>query len=312
MKTKNLKNNNLIGSLLLLFATIAWGSSFVLLKETIKHVPTFYVLAIRFLISSIILALIFYKSIKKIDKKTLIKGLFLGIVLSFAYAVQTVGLSYTTPARNAFLTASYCVMTPFIVWILTKKPPLIKNLLSAITCIIGIGFVAFSSGDSGNGNYLFGDVLTFISAIFYGIQIVFTSKFQKDGCNTVSLLLLQLFVVGVIMAFLSLIFEVKSGIQNFALNKSQLLEILYLTIVCTLMAQSFMIFGQKMTSVSKASLILSLEAVFGTLFSVILGVEDLTVYLFIGFAIIFIAMMINEFDVGLIKRLIKPKNVNKK
>ena len=104
------KKLNLLGIILLFSATIAWGTSFFILKETIEQVPAFYVIAIRFLIAGLGLGLIFWKKTKSMDKKTFIRGLIIGAVLAGAYATQTIGLKYTSPGKNAFLTSSYCIM----------------------------------------------------------------------------------------------------------------------------------------------------------------------------------------------------------
>ena len=95
---------NLIGIAFLLTATLAWGSSFLILKNTIEHVPAFFVIAVRFLFAALLLFIILFKRIIKMNKQSLIAGLLLGGATAFAYLVQTWGLIYTTPARNAFLT----------------------------------------------------------------------------------------------------------------------------------------------------------------------------------------------------------------
>ena len=76
-----------------------------------------------------------------------------------------------------------------------------------------------------------------------------------------------------------------------------------------MLAQMAQIYGQKFTTPNQASLILSLEAVFGTLFSVILGDEKLTVGLVIGFIIIFIAMIINELKLDPLKLFNNKKSI---
>ncbi|MBO5713054.1 MAG: EamA family transporter, partial [Clostridia bacterium] len=142
----NKKTLNLLGQLLLLIATLIWGTSFFILKETITAVPTFYVLLLRFIPSGIILLLVFSKKTFKMGKGTFKRGIILGLILSGAYVTQTLGLTLTTPARNAFVTSSYVVMIPFLVWALKKAPPKSYNVITAITCLIGIGFVSFSNG----------------------------------------------------------------------------------------------------------------------------------------------------------------------
>ena len=173
------KRLNLIGALLLLSATLVWGTSFFILKETIAEVPAFYVISIRFLIATAGLSLIFIKKIRAMDKHTFLRGVILGVVLALAYVAQTLGLKYTTPGRNAFLTSSYCVMCPFLIWFMFKKKPKLYNLIAAILCIVGIGFVSLS-GDTADGNFILGDGLTLIGAVFFSLQIIFIDIFQKN------------------------------------------------------------------------------------------------------------------------------------
>ena len=87
-------NKATFAKLLLVLVTIAWGSSFVILKDTINNLGgghfTFFVLAMRFVISAIVLIAIFWKKVKQIKKSTLLKGGMLGVILFVAYGIQTV------------------------------------------------------------------------------------------------------------------------------------------------------------------------------------------------------------------------------
>ena len=122
---KSEKKNGFIGKLLILSATIVWGSSFVVLKDTLSAFGdghfTFFILACRFLIASVIFLAFSVKRFKEFNKKILVHGIILGVILFFAYAVQTVALNYTTPSKNAFLTETYCVFVPFIMCFFFKK-----------------------------------------------------------------------------------------------------------------------------------------------------------------------------------------------
>lgn len=305
---RNNKKLNFLGQLLLLAATIAWGTSFFILKETISEVPAFYVIAIRFLFSGAALSIVFIKKLKRLDKKTFLYGVILGVFLTAAYMTQTIGLIYTTPGRNAFLTSSYCVMCPFLIWAIFKLKPKLYNVISALTCIVGIGFIALS-GDSGTGgNLLLGDGLTLVAAIFFGFQIIYIDKFQKNGADSVLILIFQFLTVGILFGLSSLIFELPTrGAQGYVLNTEQILKIGYLTVVCTLFAQSAQMIGQKFATANQSSIILSLESVFGMLFSVLVGAEKLSVGLGVGFAIVFCAIMIGELKLDPIK-IFRKKN----
>ena len=232
----------------------------------------------------------------------------LGLLLFSAYLTQTLGLENTTAGRNAFITGSYCVMCPFIVWVIYKKRPKIVNLVSAVLCIVGLALVSLS-GDDGVGENLFlGDSLTLIGAFFFALQIVAIDKFQKDGENSVSLLCYELLTVGVLFAILTLIFDLPTGgIEVFSLTLDQMVRIGYLCLVCTLFAQFAQMFGQKYTTPNQTSIILTLEAVFGVVFAVILGGEKLTATLIIGFIVIFISVLISEVDVDYNKLFRKNK-----
>jgi len=304
---------NLLGMALLVMATLAWGSSFLILKNTIEHVPGFFVIAIRFLFAGLVMFIIFFKKTITMNKKTLICGIVLGLSTAFAYLVQTWGLKYTTPARNAFLTSTYCVMCPFMYWLLYRLKPTRYNVFAAIICITGVGMISLLGGKGETGsNLLLGDGLTLLSGVFYSLQIIYIDKFQKDGIDPMSLLTIEFLVVGVMLGISWLIFELPvSGIGAILnIGGSQWLSILYLTIVCTLFAQFAQIIGQRFANPNQSAIILSLEAVFGAMFSVIFGTEKLTVFLVIGFILTFSSILINEYKLDPIKLFCKKNKEN--
>lgn len=300
------KRLNLIGILLLLSATVIWGSSFFILKQTISELPTFYVLAIRFVVAGLCLLLIFFKKIKKMNKRTFINGVVLGLWLSGAYLTQTIGLENTTPGRNAFLSSLYCIMCPFIIWALFKIRPRIHNVISAVLCVGGILLVSLSQI---NGQtYFFGDAMTIVGAFFFGLQIIFSDKYQREGSDTVSMLVMEILVTGIVFAVLSLAVELpKYSISSFVLNGDQALKLLYLTLMCTLYAQAVQIIGLKYVSANQGAIVLSLESVFGVLFSVLFADEKLTLLIVLGFFVIFASLLISELG-GNIKKIKIFKN----
>ena len=304
------KKLNLIGVALLLGATLVWGTSFFILKQTIEKVPAFYVISIRFLFASGALSLIFIKKIKAMDRKTFLRGVILGCFLAGAYIAQTVGLKNTTPGRNAFLTSTYCVTCPFLLWILFKKRPKLYNLIAAVLCIAGVGFVALSGEKGGSFlSTLLGDGLTLVGSIFFGFQIVFIDKFQKQGYDSIRLLIPQLLTAGVITGIVTLCFELPfTGISAYALKWEQIWRVIYLTLACTLFAQFAQIIGQKFTTPNQSSIILSLESVFGVLFSVIFADEKLTGWVIAGFVVIFVAILISELHLDPVKLFKKKKS----
>ncbi len=105
--------------LLLVAATLIWGSSFLVMKQAVDTLPVFTLLALRFTVAAALLGVVFWKKWRLLTKKVLAQGAVIGTLIFLAYVLQTYGLSGlgawegTTPGKNAFLTAVYCVLVPF-------------------------------------------------------------------------------------------------------------------------------------------------------------------------------------------------------
>ena len=84
------------------------------------------------------------------------------------YIFQTYGLTHTTPGKKRFLTAVYCVIVPFLVWLLYKQKPDKYNITAAFLCLLGIGLVSLK-GDFSIG---IGDLLTLVGGVFFALQVV--------------------------------------------------------------------------------------------------------------------------------------------
>ncbi|NLD87530.1 MAG: DMT family transporter, partial [Clostridiales bacterium] len=148
--------NSLLPKIALFSASLIWGTSFIVMKNAVGVFPTHILIALRFTFGCILLSLIFMKKLKKLNYQYILSGGIIGIFLFLAYSMQTIGLNYTTPGKNAFLTAVYCVIVPFMYWIVDKTKPDKYNISAAIVCIIGVGLVSLN-GDLSMG---IGDIFT--------------------------------------------------------------------------------------------------------------------------------------------------------
>ncbi len=282
----------LLARLALLSATLIWGCSFIITKDITDVIPPFTLLTLRFLPASGVLALLFHKRMKRPAPGTFRAGGAAGLLLFAAYAFQTIGITGTTPGKNAFLTASYCVIVPFAAWFFTKRKPDRYNIAAAFLCIVGIGFVSLTE----DFTIVTGDLLTLVCGVFYALHIVTVAK-VSDGRDPMILSCLQFLTVGALSLVCSLAFDLPSlraAAESAALNASLLPGVLYLSLGSTAAALTLQNFGQKYTDASSASLILTLESVFGVIFSVAFGREALTGRILFGFALIFFAVVVSE------------------
>lgn len=266
-------------------AAIIWGSSFFIMKDTVDDFPVFYLIAVRFLIASILIGACGYKRLKTIDKDTIIAGFVMGLTLFIAYIFQTFGLVGTTPGKNAFLTAAYCVMVPFFEWLFFKNRPDRYNIIAAVACLIGIGFVSLD-GDLTIG---WGDGLTLICGVFFSLNIIAIAHYTKKH-DILMLTALQFGFAGLMSLICAMFFETWPS----SVPPSTWAAIAYLAVMVTAVAFSFQNFGIKYEDASRASIVLALESVFGVLFSAIFYGETLSPKVLLGFVIIFVSVITSE------------------
>ena len=274
---------------LIILATIIWGSSFVVMKNSVDVLPTFWLLAIRFSASAIVLAIVFLPRWKVCDKQYLIGGTVMGFCLFVAYTFQTYGLERTTPGKNAFFTAVYCVIVPFLYWFIAKRRPDKFNVLAAFLCIGGIALVSVTGSNASAFNL--GDVLTLIGGFFFACHIVAVSKYS-EGRDIFILTTLQ-FASFAIFSWIGVLVT-QTTVSPSVFDQDMVLGQVYLVIFSSCGALLFQNIGQKYTAPATAAVLLSLEAPFGVLFSILLTDERPTALMFLGFALIFLAVVCSE------------------
>ena len=282
---------------MIVLATLIWGSTFFILKDTLDDVDLMFLLAFRFTLAAGILALVFWRRWKGLDLGCVWRGGAMGALLFAAYAVQNYGLMDTTPGKNAFFTAVYCVIVPFLYWGVDKLPPTRWNVLAAVLCVAGIGLVSWDGGVSLTG----GDLLTLCGGLLYACHIVAVSKFSQ-GRDIFLLTVLQ-FAVTAACCWVGTLFT--RGLPVDGLPARAWWVLLYLAVAATALALLFQNVGQKYTDPSSAALLLALEAPFGVAFSVLFGAESPVPLMYLGFFLIFLAIVCSETQFKFLRRPVK-------
>lgn len=273
------------GMIGLLMVTIIWGGGFVASDIALQSLTTFQIMVGRFLLAAILMFLVSCKNLKNITREELKAGIFLGIFLFSAFALQILGLKYTTPSKNAFLTATNVVLVPFIALVIYKKKVSKQSLLGALMAILGAGVLSLNE----NFSLGLGDSLTLVCAVCFAFQIFLTGEYVGKYRATV-LNFLQMATAFV----LSLMGLVLTGETNLTITSSGIWSVLYLGVVSTTITYLLQTISQRYVEETKAAIILSLEAVFGTVFSVILLDEQITRRMLIGSVFILGAVLVSE------------------
>lgn len=296
------KRRSLVADIALFIVALVWGGGFVAVKDALDSITPFYIMALRLTGAAVLLALIFFKTMKKISKKDIIYGSIVGVVLFTAFAAQTIGLQYTTAGKQAFLTTVYVVIVPFLSWKAEKKRPDLYSLFSAVLALIGIGFL--NVGDSFSLNMNLGDWLTLVCAFLYAAHIILVAHYAKK-VNPIILSVIQMLFAGLVALVCALIFEPKFP----GIDRSAFFSVFYLIAFATAFAFVIQNVAQKYTHPNHVGIILCLESVFGAILSVLILKEIFTINMIIGCVIIFIALIISETKLSFIKALHKEEDV---
>ena len=280
---------------MLFIAAFIWGSSFFIMKNTLDVMPTFFLLAIRFTVGAVLLSLVCWKKWKGFTIDYLWRGAIIGGFLFLAYSVQTFGLAGTTPSKNAFLTAVYCVIVPFLYWAVARQRPDRYNILAALLCITGVGLVSLTADLS----VTWGDLLTLCCALFYAAHIVAVAKVSPG--KDIYLLTVFQFAFAALYAWVCALATEQFPFTAFS-DVSVWLSMAYLCVMATTVALLFQNVGQVWSDPASASVILSLESVFGVLCSVIFYGDPVTPRLLAGFALIFVAVVCSETKFSFLKK----------
>ncbi len=295
---KGERNTAFLGRAALLAAALIWGGSFVFMKSLTGMVTTQYLLAIRFSLATAVMAVALLPRLKKLSWSYVWRGVLIGVFLFGAYSFQTYGLVHTTPGKNAFLTEVYCVLVPFLYWAIDKERPDRFNLTAAALSVIGIGLVSLDS----RLTLGLGEGLTIVGGIFFSLHLVAIAKL---GRGRDSLLITMLQFVGVsVCAWIAAIVTEQPPSMDVLLSFDAVSGMAYLVLAATCLSLSFQTFGQQHTPPAAAAILLSLEAVFGALISIVCG-ERPTPTVLCGFAVIFAAVVVSETKLSFLKR--RPK-----
>lgn len=302
---KNQKSIVFLSSFGLILTACFWGFGFVVVKDSLNYIGSIYMVTFRYTLAAVCLSLICFKKWKLISWRYIKDGFITGTFLFLGYVVQTIGCSYTTAGKNAFLTTIYVILIPFFSWILYKKKPEWYIFVAAILSITGIGFLSLSSDASSLLKINKGDLLTLLCGVFYALHIMWTSRYTAKGDDPLFLTMLQFIFAAIFGWILSPIFE-GGQLLHLLGNTRVIISILYLGIFSTMISFSLQNLGLKYVKPELASLFLSFESVFGVLFSVIFLNEKLSVKMIFGCVLIFVAVILAETKFQFIH---KKKNV---
>jgi drug/metabolite transporter (DMT)-like permease len=274
--------NQIKADLSLLSITLVWGASFPIMSVAFKSVPPYSFIAIRYLLAGLILALIFIKRLKRLNKATAIAGIVVGFTLGLGSILQAVGLLYTTPSKSGFITGLNVILVPIFIAIIYKKLPDIKTNMGVVLSILGLAIMSLDGSVGINK----GDILTLIAAIAFAAQILLVDKLV-NGIDVAVLTCIELLTVGALSAVPAVVIE---GF-NMKLNIFAICAIAFTALFCTIFAYGVQNIAQGYTTPTHTAIIFLAEPVFSAIFSIFIG-DKLTGRTLLGCLFILVGMLV--------------------
>jgi drug/metabolite transporter (DMT)-like permease len=262
-----------------------WGLGFAAMKDALSVYPVYWLLFFRFGGGSVLMGLCFFRFCARITPRDVIGGVVIGIFLFLAMGTQTLGLNYTTVGKQAFLTGTYVVMVPFLVWGIDRVFPGWPSVAGSVVCFAGMGLLTSDAAEPLN----WGDVLTVVSAALFAAQIVAISRYASSG-DPLALTFVQFCVVAALSFCGAILFDgplTPKGTDG-------LPAIVFATFFCTFFCFLVQNLAQKYAPPVHASILLGLESLFGLLGGVVLLGETFTLTMGLGCALILAAVLLVE------------------
>jgi drug/metabolite transporter (DMT)-like permease len=289
-------------SALLVAVSMIWGSTFLIVQDSIRFAGPFTFLAIRFGIGALVLAVIFHKRLAQITRAEIITGSIIGLFLFGTYALQTVGLQYISSSKAGFITAMYVPLVAMLSVPLLRQKLTSGSVLGVMLSVVGITFISINS--SWQFTFGLGELLTLGCAIAAALHIICISKFAPR-VDAMNLALVQT----VLTAILSLIAMPIAG-EPFVLPPLPIWgSALFLGVAATAFALAVMNRAQQVVSSIQATLIYALEPVWAGMLGFLAG-ERLSLIAWIGCGCIFLGTIIGELRLTGLKRSKNMKSMD--
>ena len=258
---------------------MAWGWSFVIMKDAINRQNVNNFLLTRFGVAVIVMVLIRPKVLLLLNRDLVIRASAAGIFLGSGYIFQTLGLERTGAAITGFVTGLYIVLTPIFASVFLRQRVDRFTWICIAIATFGLALLSIRGWSVG-----FGELLIFISAIFFAIHIIALSKWSS-GRDAYAMTIVQL----AMCAVLSGIASISSGYSpppDFGVWA----VVVFTAVFATAIAFIIQTWSQAHMSATKVAVILTMEVVFAALFAILFGGESLTLQSTFGGLMVVTAM----------------------
>jgi drug/metabolite transporter (DMT)-like permease len=263
----------------LLATTAIWGSSFLVMKDSLERQDVNSFLASRFVLAALIMFAFKPKSLSGLDKVFVRRAVLTGALATGGFISQTFGLTQTTVSNTGFITGLYLVFTPLIAWLVLKHRITKAQWTAVAVATIGLYLIAYNGISVG-----IGEILVLISAILFAAQIVAIGELS-DGKNSYALTLIQIIVAAVVFVVLTLI-----GGYQAPPDSSVWAAVIFTAVFATFFGFLIQVKAQAVMSATVAGVLLAMETPFALFFGLYFDNDPFTLRIMSGGTLVMLAM----------------------
>ncbi len=270
--------------LALVGVTAIWGVTFVQVQNALALYPLFAFLAVRFTISTVVLAPFAFRSLLRLPREGYLVGIGVGALLATAYGFQTAGLELTTVASTGFITGLYVVFTPLLA-LLFFGTPVPRALWAGIAfAVVGMLLLSGVPGGSAVGN-----LLVLANAVFQALQITAMERYApRYDPRALTFLQMATSAVGFIVIALALgELEMPHGATVWG-------ALIVTGVFAGALGYLIATWVQARTTAARAALVFTLEAPFAAIFGVLLADEVLGWAGWLGCGVMMLGILLAE------------------
>jgi drug/metabolite transporter (DMT)-like permease len=269
---------------MLVAACFLWGVSFVIVKDALSAATPLAFVALRFGLAAAVLAP-FAQLGAPFAKGELAAGGLLGLLLGAGFIAQTAGLVHTTPSRSAFIVAISSVLAPAIAALLLRERPRLSLVVAVL--LAGAGTYFLSAPESGGLNR--GDLLTMITAVLFGGQIVAIAALSRRY-DAMRLVWLQIAGTAVLSVLGMAVLEH----PRIAWSPAFVGAVAFTGVGATVVALLWQVQAQRHMSTTRAALLFCFETLFAALASWVWLGERLSLLQWLGGGLILGGMVLAD------------------
>lgn len=266
----------------LLAVTLIWGSTFFVIKDAVSQVDPADFLAIRFTVAAVLICAVLWRRIARLPKQHLLISLGVGCIYGFAQLAQTYGLRLTSASVSGFITGTYVVLTPLIVWLVFRRRPSARTGVAVGLAVVGLAVLSITGAAVGG----WGEALTLLGALLYAVHIVALDSAARR-VDVLALTAIQM--VGVALVC---VVAAAPGGYTVPTGTSIWVAIAYLALIAGVLTMGLQTWAQQYLAPTRVALLMTLEPVFATAFAVAFGGESVTLRLLLGGAMILVGTVV--------------------